>query len=113
MFKRESHFWWELICSILGESLARILTWKQFKTKFTKDYCSSQDIKQTDEDFMHLQQGVKSIQTYTVEYNEKLRFARHQVDTKERKIDRYLWRLRNQIWEFLQTSTITTFLQAV
>lgn len=50
-----------------------------------------------EEDFMHLQHGVRSIQANSVEFNKKARFARHQVDTGERHIDHYLWGLRTRV----------------
>ncbi|KAI3787689.1 hypothetical protein L2E82_00022 [Cichorium intybus] len=81
--------------------------------KFMKEYCSNTAMKSLEEDFLRLQQGTRSVQEYTTEFNEKARFAAHQVDTEERKIDRYLWGLRTQIREFLQSSSFITYQQIV
>ncbi|KAI3708555.1 hypothetical protein L2E82_37779 [Cichorium intybus] len=110
---KDAQFWWENINFDIEKGLESEPTWKEFKTKFMKEYCSNTAMKSLEEDFLRLQQGTRSVQEYTTEFNEKARFAAHQVDTEERKIDRYLWGLRTQIREFLQSSSFTTYQQIV
>ncbi|KAI3787749.1 hypothetical protein L2E82_00138 [Cichorium intybus] len=110
---KDAQFWWENINLDIERGLEAEPTWEEFKTKFMKEYCSNTVMKSLEEDFLRLQQGTRSVQEYTTEFNEKARFAAHQVDTEESKIDRYLWGLRTQIREFLQSSSFTTYQQIV
>ncbi|KAI3789919.1 hypothetical protein L2E82_02726 [Cichorium intybus] len=111
LLKEDAQFWWENTCMEIGESLAYTLSWEQFKLKFTEYYCSNNAMKGIEEEFLKLQQGSRTVQQYTLDFNEKARFAQHQVDKEERKIDRYLWGLKTQIREFLPSSRYTTFQQ--
>ncbi|KAI3753681.1 hypothetical protein L2E82_25742 [Cichorium intybus] len=111
LLKEDAQFWWENMCMEIGEGLAYTLNWEQFKLKFTEYYCSNNAMKGIEEEFLKLQQGSRTVQQYTLDFNEKARFAQHQVDTEERKMDRYLWGLKTQIREFLPSSRYTTFQQ--
>lgn len=88
-----AHYWWEMTSSTLGEELTSMLTWEQFKVKFNEEYCSPTMIRQLEHEFSQLVQGTKTVQEYTIEFNDKARFAKHLIDTEETKIDRYKWRL--------------------
>lgn len=63
--------------------------------------------------FLHLTQGSKSAQHYSVEFNEKPQIFEHQVNTEERKINKYIWGLKTNICKFLQASKDTTLCQVV
>ena len=108
-----AHYWWEMTSSTLGEELTSMLTWEQFKVKFNEEYCSPTMIRQLEREFSQLIQGMKTVQEYTIEFNDKARFAKHLIDTEERKIDRYKWGLRTEIREFVRESRYTTFRQVV
>lgn len=51
------------------------------------------------------------VQEYTIEFNDKARFAKHLVHTKERNIDKV--GLRTLIHEFIWDSKYTTFRHVV
>lgn len=108
----ETHYWWEMVIDTLGTKLTCMLTWEQFKVKFEEEYCSTISMKQLEDEYIHPERS-RSVQLNTIEFNEKARFAKHQVDTEIRKTDWYMWGLKSQIQEFLQTIPFSIYRQVV
>ncbi|KAI3708785.1 hypothetical protein L2E82_38236 [Cichorium intybus] len=86
---------------------------EQFKNKFNEEYCSEVAIKQLEDEFLHLEQGSRSVQEYTLSFLEKARFAEHHIYTEKRKIDKYVWGLMTRIREIVQPLKLPTFRQVV
>lgn len=80
-----AHYWWEMIRSTLGEEMATMLTWEQFEVKFCEEYCSQTTMRKLEQEFSQFMQGTKLVQEYTVEFNDKARFARHLLILKKEK----------------------------
>ncbi|KAI3765101.1 hypothetical protein L2E82_15127 [Cichorium intybus] len=113
LFAGNAQYWWQVFSRALGSDLLGMLTWEQFKAKFTEEYCSEVAVKKLTEEFLHLEQGTRSVQEYTMDFLEKARFCEHEVDTEKRKIDKYVWGLKTRIREVVQPLKLTTFRQVV
>ncbi|KAI3753610.1 hypothetical protein L2E82_25669 [Cichorium intybus] len=70
--------WLTHIEKVFQKGLESEPKWEEFKIKFMKEYCSNTAMKSLEEDFLRLQQGMRSVQEYTTEFNEKAKFAAHQ-----------------------------------
>ena len=56
-----AYFGREMISSTLGEKLAAILTWEQFKVNLYENYCSQTTVRQLEQEFSQFMQGEKSV----------------------------------------------------
>lgn len=108
-----AHYWWDMMSSTLGKELMSMLTWDQFKLNFYEENCYQTIVWKLKQEFSQLTQGSKSVQEYTIEFNDKACFSRQMVDIEERKIDKYRWGLRTQIRELIQESKYTILRQVV
>ncbi|XP_024962567.1 uncharacterized protein LOC112502789 [Cynara cardunculus var. scolymus] len=113
MLKSEALFWWEIITNLRGEEVVARVTWGEFKVLFNEKFCPRTAIKQLEEEFLRLEQGIMTVREYTTSFTEKARFAEHYVSTEERRVERYIWGLKASIQEFVLTMSPTTFQEAV
>ncbi|KAI3780620.1 hypothetical protein L2E82_10605 [Cichorium intybus] len=81
--------WWQTYYKSLDLDSSQSIPWEQFKTKFNEEYCSEVAIQKLEDEFLHLEQGSRSVQEYTLSFLEKARFAEHHIYTEKRKIDKY------------------------
>ncbi|KAI3691414.1 hypothetical protein L2E82_49773 [Cichorium intybus] len=105
--------WSQIYYKSLNLDPTELVPWEQFKNKFNEEYCSEVAIKQLEDEFLHLEQGSRSVQEYTLSFLEKARFAEHHIYTKKRKIDKYVWGLTTRIREIVQPLKLPTFRQVV
>ncbi|GJR77728.1 putative nucleotidyltransferase, ribonuclease H [Tanacetum coccineum] len=54
-----------------------------------------------------------SMREYTTRFNEKARFAKHHVQTEERRINRYIWGMNSGIRELVKATRPKTYQEAV
>ncbi|KAI3721707.1 hypothetical protein L2E82_32725 [Cichorium intybus] len=80
--------WWQTYYKSLDLDSSQSIPWEQFKTKFNEEYCSEVAIQKLEDEFLHLEQGSRSVQEYTLSFLEKARFAEHHIYTEKRKIDK-------------------------
>ncbi|KAI3710291.1 hypothetical protein L2E82_40069 [Cichorium intybus] len=105
--------WWQTYYKSLDFDSSQSMPWEQFKTKFNEEYCSEVAIQKLEDEFLHLEQGSRSVQEYTLSFLEKARFAEHHIYTEKRKIDKYVRGLTTRIREIVQPLKLTTFRQVV
>ncbi|XP_024995866.1 uncharacterized protein LOC112529018 [Cynara cardunculus var. scolymus] len=113
MLKSKALFWWEIITNLRGKEAVARMTWGEFKVLFNEKFFPRTAIKQLEEEFLRLEQGIMAVQEYTTSSIEKARFAEHYVSTEERRVERYIWGLKASIREFVLTMSPTTFQEAV
>ncbi|KAI3723340.1 hypothetical protein L2E82_34842 [Cichorium intybus] len=105
--------WWQIYYKSLNLDPTQSVSWEQFKIKFNEEYCSEVAIKKLEDEFLHMEQGSRSVQEYNLSFLEKARFAEHHVSTEKRKIDMYVWGLTTRIREIVQPLKLPTFRQVV
>ncbi|KAJ9545125.1 hypothetical protein OSB04_024832 [Centaurea solstitialis] len=113
MLKADALHWWNVETGGRGTEAVRTMTWKSFVAKFRSQFCPLAATKKMEEEFLQLKQGMLSVQEYTTRFIEKSRFAEVYVPTEERRVERYIWGLRGNIWEFVMGKDLTTFQAAI
>ena len=93
-FKGEAECWWDTVKPRGNENP---MTWERLIGLLDNQYYPRdvQRIKQRD--FLRLKQGQMSVMKYASKFNELSRFAPHQVNTEERKMDHFEQGLRRDI----------------
>ena len=83
------------------------MTWDRLLELLDNKYYP-RDIQQTKErEFLTLKQGPMTVMEYAAEFNELSRFAMHQVNTEERKMDHFEQGLRGDIKSVIAGQTFT------
>ncbi|XP_024989168.1 uncharacterized protein LOC112523718 [Cynara cardunculus var. scolymus] len=108
VLKSNALFWWEV------ESLARTyilqtLSWEEFVNRFDEQFCPKVAVRQMEEDFLKLEQGIGTVQEYTKKFIEYSRFFEHYILSESRKIERYIWGLKPSIQEIVIAMNFATF----
>ncbi|GJV50453.1 putative reverse transcriptase domain-containing protein [Tanacetum coccineum] len=70
-------------------------------------------IEQLEHEFLNLEQGDMSMREYTTRFNEKARFAKHHVQSEERRIHRYIWGMNSGIRELVKATRPKTYQEAM
>ena len=105
-FVGEAEFWWETVKPRVGEDP---MTWARLLELLDTNYYP-RDIQQTKErEFLTLKQGSMTVMEYAAKFNELSRFALHQVNTEERKMDHFEQGLRGDIKSVLAGQTFTSY----
>jgi hypothetical protein len=89
--------WWQNVRAMQPEG--QVMTWEAFKTKFRKAHVPSGLIKIMRDKFLNLKQGGMSVPEYLDKFTTWGRYARNDIDTDEKKRERFL----NGLQEELQT----------
>jgi len=85
-FEGEAEFWWGTVKPREGEDP---MTWDRLVGLLNNKYYP-RDVQRTKErELLSLKQGRMSVMEYAARFNELSRFAMHQVNTKERKMDHF------------------------
>jgi len=105
-FEGEAEFWWGTVKPRQGEDP---MTWDRLLELLDNKYYP-RDIHRTKErKFLTLKQGRMSVMEYAARFNELSRFAMHQVNTKERKMDHFEHGLRDHVKYVIAGKTFANF----
>jgi hypothetical protein len=80
--------WWENVRTMQPEG--QVMTWEAFKTKFCKAHIPSGLIKIMRDKFLNLKQGGMSVPEYLDKFTTWGRYAPNNIDTDEKKRERFL-----------------------
>jgi hypothetical protein len=80
--------WWENVRAMQPEG--QVITWEAFKTKFRKAHIPSGLIKIMRDKFLNLKQGGMSVPEYLDKFTTWRRYAPNNIDTDEKKRERFL-----------------------
>jgi hypothetical protein len=91
--------WWENVCAMQPEG--QVMTWEAFKTKFRKAHIPSRLIKIMREKLLNLKQGGMSVPEYLDKFTTWGRYAPNDIDTDEKKRERFLNVLQEELRTYL------------
>jgi hypothetical protein len=91
--------WWENIKAM--QAADHVITWEEFTTKFRKAHIPSGLIKIKRDEFFNLKQNNGSVIDYLDKFNTLARYAPQDTDTDEKKRDRFLNGLHEEIQSIL------------
>src|SRR4051812_30184029 len=80
--------WWDNTRAVWPAEEA--ITWGRFKEKFRAYHIPSGVLKTKQREFLALTQGNLTVSEYLNKFNNLARYSIHDVDTEERKVDRFL-----------------------
>jgi hypothetical protein len=79
----------------------QVMTWEAFKTKFHKAHIPSGLIKIMHDKFLNLKQGGMSVTEYLDKFTTWGRYAPNDIDTDEKKRERFLNGLQEELQKYL------------
>ncbi|KAK1646357.1 hypothetical protein QYE76_064162 [Lolium multiflorum] len=91
--------WWENVKAIQAEG--HVINWEEFKAKFRKTHIPSGLIKLMKDKFMNLRQGSMSVVDYLDKFTTLSRYAPEDTNTEEKKKDRFLNGLHDELQSIL------------
>jgi hypothetical protein len=91
--------WWENVRAMQPEG--QVMTWEAFKTKFCKAHIPSGLIKIMRDKFLNLKQGGMSVPEYLDKFTTWGRYAPNDIDTDEKKRERFLNGLQEELQTYL------------
>src|SRR3954469_20863488 len=80
--------WWEGMRARLPEG--QVLTWAEFSEKFRKAHIPTALIRRMKDEFLHLKHGGMTEIGYLDRFTQLSRYAPEEVDTEEKRKDRFL-----------------------
>src|ERR1041385_6495596 len=87
--------WWEGVRARLPAG--QVLTWAQFSEKFKKAHIPTALIRRMKDEFRHLNQGGMTVVGYLDRFTQLSRYAPEEVDTEEKRKDRFLDGLHDEL----------------
>ena len=84
-------------------------TWQEFTTAFREFYIPAGVINQMVMKFLELRQGNRTVMEYVTQFNHLAQYAGSQVDTDDRKRERFFHGLAPLLQEKLYTANYQTF----
>jgi hypothetical protein len=91
--------WWENVRAMQPEG--QVMTWEAFKSKFRKAHIPSRLIKIMRDKFLNLKQGGMSVTEYLDKFTTWGRYAPNDIDTDEKKRERFLNGLQEELQTYL------------
>ncbi|XP_071685280.1 uncharacterized protein [Lolium perenne] len=91
--------WWENVKAIQAEG--HVINWEEFKAKFRKMHIPFGLIKLMKDKFMNLRQGSMSVVDYLDKFTTLSRYAPEDTNTEEKKKDRFLNGLHDELQSIL------------
>ena len=85
-FKVEAEYWWGTVKPRGGEDP---MTWERLRELMDNQYYPRDVSRMKEREFLSLKQGNLSVMEYASKFNKLGRFAPHQVNTEERKMDHF------------------------
>jgi hypothetical protein len=99
--------WWENVCAMQPEG--QVMAWDAFKTKFHKAHVPSGLIKIMRDKFLNLKQGGMSVTEYLDMFTTWGRYSPNDIDTDEKKRERFINGYRRSYRLTLWLFTILTW----
>jgi len=93
-FEGEVEYWWGTVKPRADENP---MTWDRLKEMMDNQYYPRDVRRMKEREFLSLKQGSLSVMEYATKFNELSRFAPHQVDTEERRMDHFEQGLRGTL----------------
>src|SRR3954470_20788760 len=87
--------WWEGVRARLREG--KVLTWAEFSEKFKKAHIPTALIRRMKDELHHLKQGGMTMVGYVDRFTQLSRYALEEVDTEEKRKDRFLDGLHDEL----------------
>jgi hypothetical protein len=87
--------------------------WAEFRNAFRAYYIPAGVMRKKRQEFMDLKQGGRSVHDYSKQFNHLAQYAPDQVDTNEKKKDRFMIGLSTKLQERMVLNTGGTFLEFV
>jgi hypothetical protein len=91
--------WWENVHAM--QPKGQVMTWEAFKSKFRKVHIPSGLIKIMRDKFLNLNQGGMSVTEYLDKFTTWGRYAPNDIDTDEKKRERFLNGLQEELQTYL------------
>jgi hypothetical protein len=85
----------------------------EFRDAFCTHYIQAGVIRKKHQEFMDLKQGGRSMHDYSKQFNHLTQYAPDQVDTNDKKKDRFMTGLSTKLQERMALNTGGTFLEFV
>jgi hypothetical protein len=85
------------------------VSWAEFRNAFLAYYIPAGVMRKKRQEFMDLKQGGRSVHDYSKQFNHLTQYAPDQVDTDEKKKDRFMIGLSTKLQERLALNTGGTF----
>jgi hypothetical protein len=89
------------------------VSWMEFHDAFHAYYIPAGVMRKKRQEFMDLKQGGRSMHDYSKQFNHLVQYALDQVDTDEKKKDRFMIGLSTKLQERMALNTGGTFLEFV
>ena len=90
----EARSWWN---SVRNMNQGQLPTWEEFKAKFSKTHVPPGLIKRMRDEFRELKQGRMTVVEYRDKFFSLARYALDEIDTKEKKKERFLNGLHDEM----------------
>ena len=108
MMRGQAKFWWRSTQTILAEDPSEI-TWDAFLVAFREQYVPHAAQKRMQKEFLDLRQGSSTVDEYENRFTTLMRYDLETVKDPERRIERFLARLRSEIRDKLLGSEYRRF----
>ncbi|XP_074327718.1 uncharacterized protein LOC141665632 [Apium graveolens] len=106
----ETNYWWECRKALEGED---IVTWDRFKELFLEKYFPHYVKNWMEIKFLELKQGNMSVTEYEAKFTKLARFVLEQVDTEEKRAQRFQQGLQPWIRSRVAVFELTTYTAVV
>jgi hypothetical protein len=103
--------WWDNYTAICPADYQ--VSWVEFCNAFRAYYIPADVMRKKRQEFMDLKQGGRSVHDYSKQFNHLTQYALDQVDTDEKKKDRFMIDLSTKLQERMGLNTGGTFLEFV
>ena len=90
----DARAWWNSICTMNG---GQMMTWDEFKLKFSRTHVPPGLIKRMGDEFRELKQGRMTVVEYCDKFLSLARYAPDEIDTEARKKERFLNGLHDEM----------------
>ena len=112
MLEGEANHWWSMMKRI-HDGVDGAVTWAEFRKLFYEKYFPSNVRKAMEREFLLLKQGDDTIAEYEAKFARLAHFAPHQVDTEEKKVDKFEMGLRPNIQRSVAPLKLQTYADLV
>jgi hypothetical protein len=85
------------------------VSWAEFHDAFRTHYIPAGVMRKKHQEFMNLKQGGRSVHDYSKQFNHLMQYASDQVDTYEKKKNRFMIGLSTKLQERIALNTGGTF----
>jgi hypothetical protein len=99
--------WWANYTATRPADYQRL--WVEFRDAFRAHYIPVGVMRKKRQEFMDLKQGGRSVHDYSKQFNHLVQYAPDQVDTDEKKKDRFMIGLSTKLQERMTLNTVGTF----